>query len=247
MSDGFLTALEPIVNALFLLGAIYLYLWLMRQIAARHDEPLENNQSFGLPDLILAIGLTALFVANAATSSQSGKVVLRTNDLLIANALVSIGLFLFVAAFLWFSGRDLNSLAGFSSLGFRTNRNYRSSSDTRCLSLHFRRGPADAEIPWRVFEHAGDRRAFQQFANASATGLDHYPRCGDRAHGGGICLSFFSLRRDQTLPRTFCRPGDKFTPLRARCMRTCLPGTPLHPRESASPSPTNGAARSWSR
>jgi membrane protease YdiL (CAAX protease family) len=117
MSDGFLTALEPIVNALFLLGAIYLYLWLMRQIAARHDEPVENNQSFGLPDLILAIGLTALFVANAATSSQSGKLVLRTNDL-IANALVSIGLFLFVAAFLWFRGRNLNSLASFSRLGF---------------------------------------------------------------------------------------------------------------------------------
>ena len=118
MSDGFLTAVAAVANALFLLGAIYLYLRLTRQIAARPDEPEEETtRTFGLPDAILAIGLATLFAMNAATSSQSGKLVLGTNDL-IANALVSVGLFLFVAAFLKIRGRDVSSLAGFAKLGF---------------------------------------------------------------------------------------------------------------------------------
>ena len=51
------------------------------------------------------------------TSSENGKLVLHTNDL-IANALVSVGLFLFVAAFLKIRGRDVTLLAGFAKLGF---------------------------------------------------------------------------------------------------------------------------------
>ena len=87
MSDGFMTAVAAVANTLFLLGSLYLYLWLARQIAARRPvEPAEETtRTFGLPDAILAVGLAALFTANAATSAQNGKVVLRTNDL-IANA-----------------------------------------------------------------------------------------------------------------------------------------------------------------
>ena len=82
------------------------------------DEPAEETtRTFGLPDAILAVGLAALFTANAATSAQNGKLVLHTNDL-IANALVSVGLFLFVAAFLKIRGRDVTLLAGFAKLGF---------------------------------------------------------------------------------------------------------------------------------
>ena len=36
MSDGFITAVAAVANALFFLGSLYLYLWLTRQIAARH-------------------------------------------------------------------------------------------------------------------------------------------------------------------------------------------------------------------
>ncbi len=68
---------------------------------------------------MLAIGLGSLFALNAAaSSSQSSKLVMRTNDL-IANALISIALFLFVAAFLKIRGRSVTSLAGFAKLGFR--------------------------------------------------------------------------------------------------------------------------------
>ncbi|MGI9087804.1 MAG: CPBP family intramembrane glutamic endopeptidase [Chthoniobacterales bacterium] len=117
MSDGFMTAVAAVANALFLLGALYVYLSLARQIAARHDGPVaELGRGFGWPDAILAFGLAALFTLNAATSGQSGKVVLHSNDLII-NGLVSAGLFVFVAIFLKLRGRDLNSLAGFSKLG----------------------------------------------------------------------------------------------------------------------------------
>ncbi|MDQ2658969.1 MAG: hypothetical protein M3Y03_00955, partial [Verrucomicrobiota bacterium] len=118
MSDGFSTAVAAVTNTLFLLGSIYIYLWLAKQIAARRDEfSTETRVDFGLPDVVLALVLATLFALNAATSAQSGKVVLHTNDL-IANALISAGLFLFVAAFLKLRGRDVGLLAGFSKLSF---------------------------------------------------------------------------------------------------------------------------------
>ena len=118
MSDGFSTAGAAVINALFLLGAIGIYLGLTRQIAGRNEDSVEEARaSFGLPDVILALGLATLFTVNAATSSHSDKIVLHTNDLL-ANALISVGLFFFVAAFLKIRGRDVSSLAGFSKLGF---------------------------------------------------------------------------------------------------------------------------------
>ncbi len=119
MPNGFFTALAAVTNALFLLGAIYIYLSLVRQIAARPDGPFldEPGHRFGWPETILACALAALFALNAFTSTQGGKIVLQTNDL-IANGLISAGLFVFVAAFLKLRGRDVNSLAGFSTLGF---------------------------------------------------------------------------------------------------------------------------------
>lgn len=117
MADGFLTALAAVTNALFLLGAIYIYLSLVRQISARGEGAIDPHAlGFGLPDAVLAFLLSALFCLNAVNTPPSGKVILHTNDL-IANALVSGGLFVFVAAFLRIRGRDVNSLAGFSKLG----------------------------------------------------------------------------------------------------------------------------------
>ncbi|MBA3763870.1 MAG: hypothetical protein H0X04_11115, partial [Chthoniobacterales bacterium] len=121
MPDGFLTAVAAVINALFLGGSVYIYLSLVRQIAARAPlrEGEDELRTFGLPDAILASALATLFIVNAATSSLStGKVVLRSNEL-IANGLVSLGLFLFVFAFLAFRGRNVSLLAGFSKLGFR--------------------------------------------------------------------------------------------------------------------------------
>ncbi len=120
MPDGFLTAFAVLINALFLVGSIYIYLSLVRQIGARGSTSADApERTFSLPDAVLALALAILFTVNAASSSaSSAKMVLRTNDLL-ANALVSLGLFVFVAAFLTLRGRSVNLLAGFAKLGFR--------------------------------------------------------------------------------------------------------------------------------
>jgi len=120
MPDGFLTAFATILNALFLVSSVYIYLSLVRQIGARplaQTDPLEKT--FETPEAVLGVALATLFLVNAAGSAAaSGKVVLRTNDL-VANALVSLGVFVFVAAFLTLRGRAVNLLAGFGKLSFR--------------------------------------------------------------------------------------------------------------------------------
>ena len=117
--SGFLTALAAVFNALFLVAGVYVYVALIRQISARSEpEPDETQKTFGLPEAVLAAALATLFALNAAAATaQTGKMVLRTQDL-IANAMISVGLLLFVAAFLKIRGLSVSSLGGFSRLGF---------------------------------------------------------------------------------------------------------------------------------
>lgn len=117
MSDGFITAIAAVTNAVLLLAGIYVYLALVRQIVARPMlEPAPEERTFGLADVVLALVLGTLFLLNAVTAAaQDGKMVLRTNDL-IFNGLISAAVFIFVVAFLKLRGRDVNSLGGFSRL-----------------------------------------------------------------------------------------------------------------------------------
>ena len=120
--SGFLTALAAVMNALFVIVGIYIYIALIRQIAVRSQTgPTidgEGEKTFGLPDMVLAVALGTLFAMNVAVASQqSGEMVLRTQDL-VANGLISVGLMLFVAAFLRIRGMSVTSLGGFSKLGF---------------------------------------------------------------------------------------------------------------------------------
>lgn len=117
MPGGFLTAIAAVVNILFLFGGIYIYLALVRQLQARlPDFARPAGRRFGFPEVILAVGLTALFLFNAWVAySRVGKPTLGSNDLL-ANALISLALFLFVAAFLKFRGLAVVTLAGFAKL-----------------------------------------------------------------------------------------------------------------------------------
>ncbi len=121
MSDGFLTAAAVVLNTLFLIGGAYIYLALVRQISARvsaDGSPDEVRRTFGWPDVILVCVIMALFLLNAASSAATGgKMVLRTNDL-IANALVSAALFIFVAAFVNIRGISVSALAGWARLSF---------------------------------------------------------------------------------------------------------------------------------
>ena len=120
--SGFLTALAAVFNALFLVAGVYIYISLLRQISARTASAefanRDEQKTFGLPEAVLGAALATFFALNAAAAtSQAGKMVLRTQDL-IANAMISVGLFLFIAAFLKLRKISVNSLAGFSKLGF---------------------------------------------------------------------------------------------------------------------------------
>lgn len=119
MSDGsFMTALGAVTNALFLLAGVYIYVSLARQLGARApDTGTVATRTFGVPECFLAAALAALFLLNLASGRGHGHGVLRARDL-AANALVSIALLIFVLAFLRFRRLDLDSLGGFSRLGF---------------------------------------------------------------------------------------------------------------------------------
>jgi len=120
MSDGFLTVFAAVINALFLGAGVYIYLALVRQISSRPAllGPEVETKTFEFPEAILASALAFLFLLNAMVAvPHTEKLLLRTNDL-VANALVSLALFVFVAAFLTVRGRNVSLLAGLGRLSF---------------------------------------------------------------------------------------------------------------------------------
>ena len=80
--------------------------------------PTPESRGFGIADAILAVLLAAWFCLNVSASSEHSVTSLRTRDL-IAQGLFTIGLVLFVVAFLAVRGLGLDSLGGFSRLGLR--------------------------------------------------------------------------------------------------------------------------------
>ncbi|MDQ6622335.1 MAG: CPBP family intramembrane metalloprotease [Verrucomicrobiota bacterium] len=114
-----MTALAAVANALFLGTGVYIYLALIRQIGRRANTSAETEaRTFAWPDAIFAGILAVLFSLNALVDSpRPDKLLLRTNDL-VANALISIALFVVVAAFLTLRGRGVSLMAGFGKLPF---------------------------------------------------------------------------------------------------------------------------------
>jgi membrane protease YdiL (CAAX protease family) len=116
--DGFLPALSAIANAFFLVAGVYIYISLLRQIVARHVPPeTPLVRTFGLPEVILAVLLTAFFLLTLAGGASPTPSRMRNRDL-IASAAFTIGLLLALAGFLRLRRFDLNSLGGFSKIGF---------------------------------------------------------------------------------------------------------------------------------
>lgn len=116
--DGFLPALAAVIPALFLAAGVYIYVALVRQIGSRVLEPFAAPvREFGWPEATLAAVLVTIFLQGIATSTSQNVTSIQNRDL-VANALFSIGLLLFIAAFLRLRRFDLNALGGFSKMGF---------------------------------------------------------------------------------------------------------------------------------
>jgi membrane protease YdiL (CAAX protease family) len=116
--DGFLSALGAVIPALFLVAGVYIYVALARQISARAMEPPATpTREFGWPEATLATLLATWFLLNVVASASHDTPAIRSRDL-IANGLFTIGLLLFIAAFLRLRRIDMNLLGGFSKIGF---------------------------------------------------------------------------------------------------------------------------------
>jgi membrane protease YdiL (CAAX protease family) len=117
---SFSTALGAVINALFLIVGVYIYVSLIRQIAARRSTvaleppPVRN---FGLAEAVLAIALSAWFLLTVVLSLYVQARPLGMRDV-IAELLFRLGLVLFMVVFLKFRHLDLNALGGFSKIGF---------------------------------------------------------------------------------------------------------------------------------
>jgi membrane protease YdiL (CAAX protease family) len=116
--DGLLPAVSAALNALFLVAGVYIYVSILRQIAARvPNSEAPPLRTFGWPEAVIAVLLTAFFLLSLSGAATHNVSRLRTRDL-IASAILTIGLLLAVAGFLRLRRFDLNSLAGFSRIGF---------------------------------------------------------------------------------------------------------------------------------
>ena len=118
-SDGLSSVLAAVTNILFVLIATYIYSSLIRQISARSETADIAQRNFGLADAIVAILLSGLFLSNIVISLSSTHDITspRMRDLL-AGALLTVGLLVFLVAFLRLRGFNLSALGGFAKLSF---------------------------------------------------------------------------------------------------------------------------------
>jgi uncharacterized protein len=117
--DGSLGALGSIANALLLVASIYIYVSLLRQIAGRSiDATVSGERHFGLPEAVLALALSSLFVFTSLGASTARTIHLSTRDL-ISTAVIELGLVGFIALFLKLRNFRLAQLTGITRLSFR--------------------------------------------------------------------------------------------------------------------------------
>ncbi len=116
--DGLVPALNAVVNAFFLVAGVYIYVSLLRQVAARPAYPESPLlRSFGWPEAILAVFLASFFLLTLSGASTGQVPRMRSRDLILS-ATLTIGLVLALAGFLRLRRFDLNLLGGFSKIGF---------------------------------------------------------------------------------------------------------------------------------
>lgn len=117
-ADGFLPAPNTVIHAFFLVAGVYVYASLLRQIRSRVPEPeLVPVRKFGWPEAVLALALSLFFLLNLFGSSSQKTSQIGDREIILGEAF-TLGLLLAIAGFLRLRRFDLNSLGGFSKMGF---------------------------------------------------------------------------------------------------------------------------------
>lgn len=112
-----LGALGWIADALFTIASAFIYIALLRQINRRDRETLGTDRRFGTAEAALAVFLVAIFAFSSLGASSAQIIRLRPSDLIL-NAAFSIGIVLFVAAFLRLRRFNVAELTGLGRLTF---------------------------------------------------------------------------------------------------------------------------------
>lgn len=117
---SFSTASGAVINAIYVVVCVYVYVSLVRQIAARAPaNALESSgPTFGFPEAILAGVLIAFFLLTITLSLSVETRKIGSREI-VAEIIFQIGLLLFLVAFLKLRRLDLNLLGGFSKIGLR--------------------------------------------------------------------------------------------------------------------------------
>jgi membrane protease YdiL (CAAX protease family) len=165
-ADGFLPALTAVTNAFFLVAGVYVYVSLLRQIRARMAEPvLISVRKFAWPEAVLATFLSLFFLTSLLVGSSAENVSKMGERQLIGNAVFTMGLLLAVAGFLRLRRFDLNSLGGFSKIGFFRTAVTGGLLMLAAYPLIFL---ADAATQ-RLLQSAPERQAIVELFNASSS------------------------------------------------------------------------------
>jgi membrane protease YdiL (CAAX protease family) len=117
---SFSSASGAVINALYLIACIYIYVSLIRQIAARTSaDTLEPaGPTFGLAEAVLAGVLVSFFLLTIALSLSAEPRKIGSREI-VSEIVFQVGLLLFIVAFLRLRRLDLNLLGGFSKIGLR--------------------------------------------------------------------------------------------------------------------------------
>ena len=228
--DGFLSALAAVIPALFLAAGVYIYVALVRQISVRVVEPSATPvRGFGWPEATLATVLVLIFLRSIAVSTSRDVSGIQTRDLL-ASALFSIGLLLFIATFLRLRRLDLNSLGGFSKIGFGRAVITGGNSAARRVPVGSSRGGCDSKTCTWDPGKAGNHRDLQRLEYVGAADLDNFVSGNRSSRRRGILLPVFFVRRGETILRSRSGSGGKCSAFRRRTRSSSLVCAALRPR-----------------
>jgi len=109
---------DSLINALLVIVGLYVYLSLFRQVAFRRNgAPSLGQRQLGLPEAIAALLLIGWFVLNLLAAAKVEHAVFQTRDLLITGGF-SLAVVSILVALLRLRGFSVDSLGGFSRIGF---------------------------------------------------------------------------------------------------------------------------------
>jgi CAAX protease family protein len=110
---------DSLINALLVAAALFVYLSLFRQVAARHVNGVASlgEKQLGWPEALAAALLVGWFSLNLLLAAHTERQTYHTRDLL-ATGTFSLAVILILTSLLQLRGFSVLSLGGFSRLGF---------------------------------------------------------------------------------------------------------------------------------